>query len=229
MARTVRDVATLFQVMAENPSGYVPPPAAELKGVRIGLPQNFYFERLDVEVGAAVRMAVQTAAALGARIVDVRVPDMDALNIVGRVLQLAEAVSVFRPHLGRRADFGPDVLALLDQGRLIAAADYLDAQRLRRIFANEFEKLWTQVDCLFTPATSMPAPLISQTEVRLEVTRLVRGLNLLGVPALVIPCGSAKSGLPVGLQIIAAWNQEDKLLEIGAAMEDATAPPVRAG
>jgi aspartyl-tRNA(Asn)/glutamyl-tRNA(Gln) amidotransferase subunit A len=200
--------------------------------LRIGLPQNFYFDRLDVEVGVAVRGAVQTAAALGARIVDLRVPDIDALNTVARVLLLVEAVSNLGPYLARRADFGADVLALLDQGRLISGADYADAQRLRRMFIGEFSKLWTQVDCVFTPISPIPAPKIGQTTVeiggvpedaRLASTRFMRAINALGNPALSLPCGFTKSGLPIGLQILAAPQQEDKLLRIGAAMEDALA------
>jgi aspartyl-tRNA(Asn)/glutamyl-tRNA(Gln) amidotransferase subunit A len=169
-------------------------------------------------------MAVQTAAAIGGRIVEVRVPDMEALNVVGRVLQLAEAVSVFRPYLNRREDFGDDVRALLDQGRFISAADYVDAQRIRRIFVREFARLWNDVDCLFVPATPIVAPKINQAtpEVRLVATRLVRGLNLLGTPALAIPCGFTKENLPIGLQIVGAPRQEDKLLQIAAAIEDAT-------
>jgi len=230
MTRTVRDAAIAFQVIAVNPSGYVPPPDVSLAGMRIGLPSNYYFDRLDLEVTGAVRSAVQTAAALGARIVDIQVPDMDAINIVGRILLLVEAVSNLRPYLDRRADFGADVLTLLDQGRLISGADYLDAQRLRRIYVREFSKLWAQVDCIFTPATPTPAPKIGQTtvevggvteDVRLAGTRMMRAINVLGIPSLAMPCGFTKAGLPVGLQILGAPQQEDALLRVGAAMEDA--------
>jgi aspartyl-tRNA(Asn)/glutamyl-tRNA(Gln) amidotransferase subunit A len=232
IARTVRDVAVSFNAMAEHPSGYVPPAIVEIGGLRIGLPGNYYFDRLDLEVAGAVRTAVQTAAALGARIVDVRVPDIDALNTVGRVLLLAEAVANLRPHLDRRGDFGADVLALLDQGRMVSAADYLDAQRLRRILIHEFSKLWNQVDCVFTPSTPTAAPKIGQTtmqvgavseDVRLASTRLMRGINVLGIPAMAIPCGFTREGLPIGLQILGAPRQEDTILRIGAAIEDALA------
>lgn len=230
MARTVRDVAVSFNAMADHPSAYVPSAKVDIRGLRIGLPANYYLDRLDLEVAAAVRAAVQTAAALGARILDVRVPDIDALNTVARILLLAEAVAILRPHLDRRGDFGSDVLALLDQGRLISAADYLDAQRLRRILIREFSKLWTQVDCIFTPSTPTAAPKIGQTtmqvgsvteDVRLASTRLMRGINVLGIPALAIPCGFTKDSLPIGLQILAAPRQEDLLLRVGAALEDA--------
>ncbi len=230
ITRTVRDAAIAFNAMAVHPGHIVPAPNADIRGIRIGLPQNFYFDRLDLEVAAAGRGAVQTAAAIGARVVDIKVPDIDALNTVARVLLLVEAVSNLGPHLARRADFGTDVLALLDQGRCISGSDYADAQRLRRIFIGEFSKLWTQVDCIFTPVSPIPAPKIGQTTVeiggatedaRLASTRFMRAINALGIPALSLPCGFTKTGLPVGLQILAAPQQEDKLLRIGAAMEDA--------
>jgi aspartyl-tRNA(Asn)/glutamyl-tRNA(Gln) amidotransferase subunit A len=231
MTKTVRDAAVAFHAMSGQAAGYVPPKNVDIRGLRVGLPVNYYFDQLDIEVAQSVRTAVQSAAALGARIIDVKVPDIDALNIVGRMLLLAEASSVHQPHLNRRADIGADVLTLLDQGRLIRGCDYVDAQRLRRIYAREFSKLWSQVDCIFTPATPTPAPKIGQTtmevggkseDVRLATTRLMRAINVLGIPALSIPSGFTKSGLPIGLQILGAPRAEDILLRVGAAIEDAT-------
>lgn len=231
ITKTVRDTAVSFHAMAGMTGGYVPPPHADIRGLRIGLPLNYYFDHVDMEVAQSVRTAVQTAAALGARIVDIKVPDIDGLNVVGRVLLLAEASSVHRSNLHRRDEFGADVLTLLDQGRLIRGADYVDAQRLRRIYIRDFSKLWSQVDCIFTPTTPTPAPKIGQTtmrvgdrdeDVRLATTRFMRAINVLGIPALSIPSGFTKSGLPIGLQILGAPRTEDTLLKIGAAIEDAT-------
>ena len=232
MTRTVRDCAVAFQAMAKTPSGYVPGADVDIKGLRVGLPQNYYLERLDPEVSAAVRRAVQTAAALGARIIEIRVPDIDAINVVGRVLLLVEAVSNLGPYLDRREDFGADVLALLDQGRMVSGAEYADAQRLRRLQIAEFSKLWAQVDCIFTPATPTPAPKIGQTtidiggvaeDVRLATTRFMRAINVLGIPSLAMPCGFTQAGLPIGLQILGSPGAEDTLLRVGAQMEDALA------
>jgi aspartyl-tRNA(Asn)/glutamyl-tRNA(Gln) amidotransferase subunit A len=233
MARTVRDTAAGFDAMLGGLSeSTVPPRNVDIRGVRIGVPGNFFFDGLDPEVDACVRTAIQTAANLGARIVETHVPDMLALNTIGRVLLLAEAVSVLRPYLDRRADFGPDVLMLLDQGRLIPANDYLDAQRLRRIFCNEFARLWDDVDCIFTPCTPSPAPLIGATtvqlgesteDVRLAATRLMRSINVLGIPSLAMPCGFSKGKLPIGLQILGPPRGEAALLNVGAALEDALA------
>jgi aspartyl-tRNA(Asn)/glutamyl-tRNA(Gln) amidotransferase subunit A len=218
--------------MAGLAAGYVPPSGVDIRGLRIGLPVNYYFDKLDMDVAESVRAAVQTAAALGARIIDVKVPDVDALNVIGRVLLLAEATSVHRENLlKRRAEIGADVRILLDQGRLIRGSDYVDAQRLRRIYIREFSKLWSGVDCIFTPATPTPAPKIGETtmkvggadeDVRLTTTRLMRAINVLGIPALSIPCGFTKAGLPIGLQILGAARAEDMILRVGAAIEDAT-------
>ncbi|HUA82321.1 MAG TPA: amidase [Bryobacteraceae bacterium] len=230
LTRTVRDAAIAFQAMATDSSGFVPAAGASIREMRIGVPRNFYFDALDAEVAAAVRGAVQTAAAIGARVIEVTVPDMLALNTVGRVLLGIEAAANWRPHWDRRADFGDDVRALLDQGRLISGVDYVDAQRLRRIYAREFSDLWEQADCLIVPATPTTAPKIGQMtievagkneDVRLASTRLMRAVNVLGIPSLAMPCGFSRNGLPIGMQILGAPQSEDTLLRAGAALEDA--------
>jgi aspartyl-tRNA(Asn)/glutamyl-tRNA(Gln) amidotransferase subunit A len=121
------------------------------------------------------------------------------------------------------------VRALLDQGRLVPATDYINAQRLRRKARAEFNRVWQEVDCLITPATPTTAPPVGDTtirlagreeDVRLATTRLVRGINALGFPALSLPCGISGDGLPIGLQIIGPVFEEALLLRMGAALED---------
>ncbi|MBI4877072.1 MAG: amidase, partial [Acidobacteria bacterium] len=86
-------------------------------------------------------------------------------------------------------------------------------------------------DCLFTAATPTGAPRIGQTsveiggvseDVRLAATRLVRGINVIGAPALAMPCGFDAQGMPLGLQIVGRPFQEAQILRVGAALEDAT-------
>jgi len=242
LARSVRDAALALNILAgydpRDPTSsrravedYLPPPEVSLHGVRIGVPANFYFERLDPEAESAARGMVKRAAALGGEIVPVTVPDITALNTLGRVILLAEAAAVLSPYLSDRSKFGADVLALLDQGRLIPAADYINAQRLRRIAWREFAAVWKEADCLVTPTTPIPAPRIGQShvtldgaieDVRLAATRYVRAINVLGLPALSIPCGFSGTGLPLGLQIIGKPFGEALVLRVGAALEDAT-------
>ena len=236
LTRTVRDAAVAFQAMVGDPTGYVPPANPNLSGLRIGWPKNFFVEQLDPEVEAAVRAAFQTAAAVEGRVIEVEVPDMNALRAAAATCLLVEAVIAVRPYLDRRADFGADVLAMLDQGKAILAIDYIEAQRTRRRIDRQFAKLFEQVDCIFTATTPVTAPKIGQTiveirgvteEVRTATTRFTRVMNALGLPAISIPCGFSRSGLPIGLQIIAAAKQEDLLLRVAASMEDAMALPIR--
>ena len=240
IADTVRDAAIALEVLAgydprddatcRRPGeNFVPPEHTPMPEVRIGLPENFYFQRVMPEVAQAVRSAAAEAELLGARVSSVRVPDVAALNTVARLILLAEASALMEPHLHKRDHFGADVLALLDQGRLVPATDYVNAQRLRRKLGDEFRAIWRDVDCLFVPATPFPAPLQGQRtvavdgqeeDVRLAATRLVRGFNALGWPALSMPCGFDSYGLPYGLQIVGPPLSEARILRVAAALED---------
>ncbi|MGD0872953.1 MAG: amidase [Bryobacteraceae bacterium] len=240
LARSVRDAAAVFDAIA----GYdrrdaassrhrqvetVPEAGCSIRGVRIGFPQSFFFDRLDADVESSVRGAFARAESLGAVAVPVLLPDMEAVTAVGRVILLCEASAMMEPHLHNRGQFGADVLALLDQGRLLAATDYIQAQRLRKKMQREFAAVWREVDCLIAPATPTAAPRMGENKVRLGgreedvrilTTRLVRGFNVLGLPALAIPCGLSAAGLPVGLQIVGPAMEEALILRVGAAMED---------
>lgn len=227
LGRTVADTAVSFEAMLDRGARLCAAPES-CKNIRIGLPENFYFTQLANEVRDAVRKVARAAEQLGAKIVPVTVPDIDALNDVGRVILLAEASAVYESHLSRREYFGADVLALLDQGRLVPATDYVNAQRIRKMLVNEFNALFEKIDCLFTPATPTTAPLIGQKQVeldgemmdtRLATTRFVRGINVLGFPALSMPCGHSAEGLPMGLQIVGRPFEDRLLLMLGEHLE----------
>ena len=239
-ARSVRDAAMVLNAIAghdrRDPTSsrhpvvdFIPDDGCSIRRLRIGFPENFYFDHLDPGVESSVRGVFARAQLLGAVVKPVRVPDVAALNAVGRVIQLAEAAAVAEPHLEHRGKFGSDVLSLFDQGRLVPATDYINAQRLRRKLGREFDRLWSEVDCLIAPTTPITAPRVGDAavrlggrdeDVRLAATRLVRGINVLGLPALSIPCGLASNGLPIGIQIIGPAWEEALILRIGAALED---------
>src|SRR6185437_8856813 len=122
--------------------------AKPLAGIRLGAPENFFTERVIPEVRAAFSSALDRARTLGASIVALRVPDPAEINVIGRVILLSEVSALMQPYAHRRADFGPDVLALIDQGRLVPATDYVNAQRLRRVYQQEWAKLWRTVDLI---------------------------------------------------------------------------------
>jgi len=218
LAHTVRDAATVLSWMTGHKFEIEHEPS--VAGLMIGLPENFFFDDIDPEVSHALKHAADAFIHAGAHIEHVTVPDMELLNTVGRTILLAEASAIYEPYLGQRDDIGEDVLALLDQGRMLPATAYVNAQRLRREMIESFAGLLRTVDLLLTPTTPMPAPRIDEAaEIRLAVTRLVRGVNVIGFPALSMPCGKTQSGLPIGLQLIAAPWRDTALLNAAAALE----------
>ncbi len=207
------------------------PEEPDIAGLRIGVPENFFFDRLAPEVTASIRHAVQTMAALGAQVREVHVPGMEELNALGRLILSAEAASIWKKQLASRPeDFGEDVRAALEKGCTVLAADYLEAQRRRRALSRRLAAVWNDIDCLLTPVTPTTAPRIGETviriggveeDVRAGSTRLVRPFNVLGWPALAMPCGFSETGLPIGLQLVAAPGNEEVLFRAGSALEDA--------
>ena len=224
LARTVEDAALMLEAMAGRKF-----PVEPRTDVRIGMPENFYFDDIDPEIRVAVEHAAKRAEKMGAKIVRVRVPDPDGLMSTARTILLCEAATVMLPHVKPRHEFGADVLALLDTGAKVSATEYINAvnsaSRLKEAWAKQFEHF----DLLLTPTIPITAPRIGQMTVqigkkeedtRLLTTRFCRGINLLGYPALSIPCGLSRQGLPMGLQLVGAWNQDATVLNVGAALEN---------
>jgi aspartyl-tRNA(Asn)/glutamyl-tRNA(Gln) amidotransferase subunit A len=239
-ANSVADAATILAALAgpdprDDSSATEPPPRVELSAdpklnrYRIGLPSNYYFQYVEPDVARAVRAAVEKLRSLGAEILDVEIPEIEDFTVLSRLILMPEATAVHRQRLKtRRADIGPDVLSLLDQGQFVLATDYLDAQRRRRQLVQSLTTLFDQVDVIVTPATPNTAPKIGETTVeiggrqedaRLAATRFVRALNLAGVPALSVPCGLDSKGLPIGLQIFGRAFDEATVLLVGHCYE----------
>jgi aspartyl-tRNA(Asn)/glutamyl-tRNA(Gln) amidotransferase subunit A len=243
LTRTVADAAICLEALAgadprdpsssaQAPGPFVPPANASFTGVRIGIPSNFFYDRLEPAVEAATRAIAAAAEKLGARLVPVRLPDIAAINTVGRVILFAEAAAATAPFHHRRSEIGADVMSLIDQGRLMSGADYVNAQRLRRQYMREFAQVWREADILLTPTTPNTAPRIGEPtvtlggileDVRLASTRLVRGFNVLGLPALALPSGVAENGLPTSVQLIGKPFDEAALFRAGSALEQAGA------
>ena len=239
--RAVRDAGAVMNVIAGFDSrdagsvahpveNYVPEAGCSIEGLRVGVSEEFFLARLDEDVERAVRSALDRAAGLGALLIPIRLPDMEAINVVGQVVLLAEAAAVYERDLEYPEHFGADVRALLEQGLLLPAADYIQAQRLRRKLQLDFHGIWREVECLIGPTAPIPAPALKQRTVRIQdreeevrraATRFTRSLNVLGLPALSMPCGLSKTGLPVGLQIIGPPFADALVLRVGAALEDA--------
>jgi aspartyl-tRNA(Asn)/glutamyl-tRNA(Gln) amidotransferase subunit A len=241
MTRTVRDAALLLQALAghdpRDPASSAAPVPDYLAGIddgvrslRIGLPRDFFFERVDAASEAAVRGAARTFEGLGARVDAVPLPQAAPAFAAGAAILFAEATAYHERWLRTRpGDYDPAVRARLEVGATLLATDYLKAQRARRLLVEQTLRLFDQVDVLLTPTAAVPAPrrdehLIrwpdgTEEDVRGATLRFTRVFNLLGLPAISVPCGATDSGLPLGLQIVGAPFAEATVLRVARAYE----------
>jgi aspartyl-tRNA(Asn)/glutamyl-tRNA(Gln) amidotransferase subunit A len=243
MTRTVADAGLMLQAIAGHDRNdattrtavvpdYTAALTAEIKGVRLGIPREFYFEQLDTEVGNAVRAAIQTLERAGARIEEVSLPLSKYAGAVGRIISLTESAEIHEKFLRTRAtDYTADVRAGFLTGQLILGKHYMKAQRVRSLIRQEMASVLQRVDALVTPTAPIPAPKINQTTVDIAgeevdvlsmLSRLTRPANLSGFPAISVPCGFTQETLPIGLQIIGRPFAEASVLQIAYAYEQNT-------
>lgn len=204
-----------------------------LKGLRVAYSYEFLLEGVDPEIRAMVESAVRAFHAWGATTVELKLGWLRDVVAISHVILPAEAASVLEPHLHRRDELGPEVRPLFEAGRLIPAVDYLQAQKLRRLYRAQSERdIWQHCDILLAPSTAITAPKIGeqtvtigsglQLEVRAASTLLVRAFNVLGTPAHSVVGGFHSNGLPMSLQLIAKPLDDAKVLHAGARFEQET-------
>ena len=214
----------------------VPDYAAEIerpvRGLRLGIPHNWFYEDLDPQVSEAVLSAIDRLAKLGCKRVDVTLPHMEEVLGAHRAIIFAEASSYHQPLLQDRAgEYGDDIRPLLQAGLFLPAVDYLKGQRARRIIRRAWAKVLESVDCLVTPACPIVAPRFGETSAKLPrgekplvrvCLDLLLPFNLTGHPALSMPCGFSKERLPIGLQLVGKPFEEGVILRLAHHYQQAT-------
>lgn len=243
LARTVEDAATVLHAIAGPDPGDpstlghpVPDFVAGLRqppaGARIGVVTDAYHEEMAEDVRVLFRAALDVLASLGFRAEPAPYPRPNDGRTSAFAIILAEAASVHEDWVrDRPEDYGPETLDLLRQGLFVTAAQYLRAQKVRALLLQEMEDLLRPYAALVLPTTPTTAPAIKQktialagreVEVRGLLTRFTRLINLVGLPAISVPCGFGADGLPVGLQIVGRPMDERTILAIAHAYEQAT-------
>lgn len=243
LTRTAQDAALMLSILAghdrRDPTSVDAGPhdfqgglERGVAGLRFGVPTNYYFDRLDPEVEAAVRTAIDTFREAGATIVEVTIPAIEHSVAAGSAIVMAEASSYHAKTLrGRPGDYGPDVRWSLEMGEFLLATHYLKAQRARVIIKRGFQQALRGVDALLAPtiaatAGDAPAGTVFIGGRRLPVMavymRHALPANLAGLPALSVPCGFSRDGLPMGLQIIGRPFAESTVLRAGHTYQSAT-------
>ncbi len=238
MTRSVEDAAIVLQAIAgpdpNDPTAVdLPVPdyrsalSGDVQGLRIGVPEKGALSDLDEEVEASFRQALKTLVGLGASLVEVEIPSLQQASAIWLAVAGPEAAAFHRRNLEERPeDFSEQVRLRLQLGLRLRAVDYLDGLDRQRQLRAEVEEQYTKIDVLATPATAFTASRIedelSDSARGVHLHRFTCPFNLTGQPAISLPCGFDSQGLPIGLQIVGRPFDEETVLRVAHAYEQAT-------
>lgn len=221
LAARVTDAAILLGVMAGG--DYAVAATPDLRGIRLGL---FSLHGVDDDIAQALTGALAVLSGLGARIHEIKMPAPDYRVIFDILLYEFHQIlgAEYRKTPEREKRFGPVVRANLERGATISLGEYEAALAAREHFIGQLRQAFSSVDAIITPTSPMSAPALDAAESDFDRARqFTLPFSLAGVPALALPCGFDRAGLPIGMQLVADRLQERQLLRIGAAYEQATA------
>lgn len=238
MARTAHEAALLFSVLSgfdsEDPMSesfrlehFLPSLRQGIKGLKIGLPSNHYFDDLDPAVAMAIEQAIHTLKSLGALMVNVSIPGAESAHLSATHIIYMDACATHAERLRIGGDnWAPQTLERMRMGLTFTGTDYARAMRHREAWVRQMQAVFNHVDILLSPTTKTAAPPIIEDRNLFEATRAVTSNTYAGafakIPGLSVPCGFSSLGLPIGLMLeAAAWN-EPLLLKVGCAFQDAT-------
>lgn len=261
ITKTVKDTAILLKAISgqdplDSTSAPIPVPDFEaaagkdIKGLKVGIPKEYFIEGMDPEVEAAVREAIKKLESLGAVPVEISLPNTQYAIATYYVLATSEASSNLARYdgvkYGFRADgkdlldmymqtrsrgFGPEVKRRIMLGTYALSAGYYEAyygkaQQVRTLIKRDFDNALKEVDVIATPTS--PSAAFKMGEKTADPLQMYLSdiftisINLAGVPAISLPCGFTKSGLPIGLQLIGRHFDEEGIIKAAYAYEQST-------
>ncbi len=236
MARSVSDAALILaaiagydpadptsrEIVVEDYAAAVRAPAPKL---RVGVPRRFFYEDLDPEVARVVEEALRAIAGFSAEMREVSVPvDND------RTVAKAETYAYHFPFLAEHAQqYDPETLRRIKSGADVSVRDYVAKLHELELLRRSAAEIFNDVDVIVTPTTPVPPPFVAELQAdpsrlrerELLMLRNTRPFNVLGLPAISVPCGETSSGLPVALQIAGPAGGEARVLAFARAFEGA--------
>ena len=238
MARQVEDLALILNAIAgfdsDDPyavntstGDYTSRLGKNIRGWHIAVPVGDYFHTTEDEVSKAFAAAANTFKDLGAILIETRMPHAESMAKANSLITKCDAAAFHSERIAQHpGNFGQDVLTRLIQGKQTSITGYTEARHLQHTGKRWFRSLFEKADLLLLPTTPVTAPLSNTAQAverAKQLTRFTGIFDLTGLPAISLPCGFTSHGLPIGLQIIAPWWQESRLLQAAYAYEKAAA------
>ena len=193
-------------------------------GVKVGIFWD-HFNHTDKEISLKCRAALSHLQDLGTELVDIEIPEMEDSRIAHAVSIMSEAVCSLGLELDNHySGLNLKTHLVVGVGANLSAIEYVNSQKQRICAVTIFKSIFKKVDMIATPAVACPAPVIHPEAIKTGIADSNNSAklmcfsflgNLTGNPGLVLPVGYTDADLPVGLQLMGPWNQEDMLLRAG--------------
>ncbi len=231
LTRTVRDAAIVLQTIAghdpldvtssrERVPNFSRGIARSLEGRTLAVPRQAFYQDLDPQVAAAIEEALRVLQRLGARLKEVELPTVSlAQDSMVTIMQVEGAAYHWERVKDRLDELAPKVRSRITRGVITPAITYIQAHRIRTILIEEFRQAMNGTDAMVLPTTAKTAPRLDEVTPNKAITP---SFNMTGLPALSVPCGFTRAGLPIGMQIAGHAFDEATVFNIGHAYETAT-------
>jgi len=197
-----------------------------LDRLRIAVPRNHFFDSIPEEIHRTVHDAIKILEKSGAHVSEVSYPNIEEDERAGTIIRLAEGATIHHQDLvERKAEIGSDVVDRLERGLRVPVMEYVLAKRIQAKKIRLRSRIFEEFDILVTPTLPIePPPILGTDSVQAagELTKFTSAFNLAGLPAISIPCGLSRNGLPIGLQLVAGHWKESYLLSAAHSYEEAT-------
>ncbi|MFV0296649.1 MAG: amidase [Hyphomicrobiaceae bacterium] len=237
MARSAANCARLFAVIAgydaDDPTSrdqplenFLPQLGEGIRGVRMGVVRNYYFDNVPDDRLRAVEAAIAQLEALGAIITDVTLPGAGQVQDACAVMVYCDACHVHRDRLDQAEFWAPQTIERLRLGLTWSGVDYAASVRMKENWMRTLARTFESVDILLTPTVPVDPPPHAEDRSLWEATKAVAQNTYNGafghLPGIAVPCGFSAAGFPVSLQMEAAWWKEPLLLRAAHAYQEVT-------